>query len=279
MTALRKRPTKRAQKVRPVRHRRFAALARRLTPRNVKVVFHNNGNFGCATIVKSRPEIYVPRLTSTDHLATYFHELGHILNWRHRSESESESEYEAEAYSVRMMRITGIPLPPRQKRGGTAYVGWFVVNDLLHNRKVSAQGRAFVGLKGLDDTTIIIAHILTVQRIRYSPKPTRAKKSEWQGRLTDHDFVAPADRKYWSALLASVSKARMQRNQPGFDLIRIDPNKPRGPENIAWSRWPECGPRIHPMATEAEVEQAMIMMEKRWKAATGTTDDHDYYGE
>jgi hypothetical protein len=251
----RERQAKRAQKVRP--HQRFAALARRLTPRNVRVVFHDNGNFGQAREWKR--EIYVPRPTSADRLQIYFHELGHVLNWRRDDRewwSPSESEYRAEAFSVRTMRIHGIPWSPTEKKAGVAYVGWYVVNDLLHDGQVSAEARAFVGLNRLDDTTIIIAHILAVQRVSYPPKPT-------------------TDREYWSALLASVPNARMQRNQPGFHLIRIDPSKPRGPENIAWSRWPESGPLLYPVPTEAEIEQQEAI--KQAMIDCGEWDTDDYY--
>jgi hypothetical protein len=249
------------------RRRRFAALARRLTPRSVKVVFHDEGNFGHAT--GSKREIYVPRPTSADRLQTYFHELGHILDWQRRghewSPSESESEYQAEVYAFRMMKIHGIPWSPWEKKVGVAYVGWHVVDDLLHDWEVSAEARAFVGLKGLDDVTIIIAHIIAVQRIGYSPKREQAKKSKWQCRLTDHDWVAPADPKYWSALLASVPTARRKRHQRDFALIRIDRSKPRGPENIAWSRWPESEPRVwvRPMLTEAEIKELMAEIKQQ----------------
>jgi hypothetical protein len=254
MTVPRKRPAERAKKVRPRQCRRFAALARRLTPRDVKVTFHDEGDFGQAKVLERK--IYVPRPTSPGRLQIYFHELGHVLDWqRHKRERErwslSEFESRAEVYAFRMMRIAGFPSPSRAKREA----------DLFRRgrREVSPEARAFVGLKGLDDVTIIIAHILAVQRIGYAPK-TRI------------------DRRYWSALLASVPNAKMQRKQPGFNLIRIDPSKPRGPGNIAWSRWPEFGPQIRPVPTEAEIEQQEAI--KQAMIESGDWDDgSDYWGE
>lgn len=131
-----------------------------------------------------------------------------------------------------------------------AHVGWLVVDNVLHDRKVSVKDCAFVGLKGVHRLKIIRAHIMAVERIGYTPKLVRVGKV----------MEAPADLLYWRAVLAAVPKVK--RRQPGFALIRIDRSKPLGLDNVAWSRWPEAGPQVHPVPTEAERKEWMAAIEQ-----------------
>jgi hypothetical protein len=222
----------------------LVALARLMTPPDVKVTFHK-GNFGRA--LWGERKIYAPYLTTVVHLQLYLHELGHL--W-HPNRYNSEGEYLAEAYSLKMLRPTGIPLPRKRRREGIAYVGWYVVDDVLHDRGVSDEALAFVGLKGVHPIAIARAHIMAVERIGYVPKHQR------HGKL----MTPPVDTNYWSAVLAAVPKVK--RRRPGFALIRIDRSKPLGLDNVAWSRWPEAGPQVHPVPTEAERKEWMAAIEQ-----------------
>jgi hypothetical protein len=229
--------------------RQFVALARRLTPRDVKVTFHN-GDFGYAK--QRKREIYVPHLRTASDLRIYLHELGHILN---RPPCNSEAEYQAERYSFKMMRRAGIHLPRWIRKQSIAYTGWFVVVDLLHDNPVSAAALAFVGLKGVHRIAILRAHLIATERIGYVPK------REWIGKGKHKMMMAPVDTEYWSTLLASVPKAR--RRQPGFALIRIDLSKPLALDNVAWSRWPESAPQVYPLRTEAEHKEWMAEIKQQ----------------
>jgi hypothetical protein len=171
----------------------FVALARRLTPPDVKVTFHNYGDFGHAVLQKRR--IYVPCLTTVNRLQIYLHELGHLL---HPDEDNSEGEYRAEAYNFKMLRRAGIPLSLESRKEGVAYVGGHILNDVLNGRPVSKEARAFVGLRNMHPIAIIRAHSIAVERIGYVPKRKR------HGELT----APPADTRYWSAVLAAVPAAR-----------------------------------------------------------------------
>jgi hypothetical protein len=176
-------------------NRRFVALARRLTPYDVKVTFHNGG-FGYAK--QEEREIYVPYLRTASDLQIYLHELGHILN---RPPHNSEAEYEAEIYSFKMMRRAGIHLPRWIRRVSIAYVGWYVIDDLLHGHLASAAILDFIGLKNVHRIAILRAHSIAVERIGYVPK------REWIGKGKHKTMIAPADTAYWAALLAAVPAA------------------------------------------------------------------------
>ena len=181
---------------------KFVALARRLTPPDVKVTFHN-GDFGYAVqsshfVDQKKREIYVPYLRTASDLQVYLHELGHILN---RPPSDSEAEYQAEIYSFKTMQRAGIRLPRWTMKQNIPYIGWHIVNDLLHDRDVSAEALAFTGLKGVHRLTIIRAHAIALKRIGYVPKYA------WYGKGKHKTMMAPADAKYWSALLAAVPAA------------------------------------------------------------------------
>jgi hypothetical protein len=179
---------------RPRQNPRFVALARRLTPPDVKVTFHNYGDFGHAFSEKRR--IYVPCLTTVGRLQIYLHELGHLL---HPDKHDAEGEYLAEAYSFKMLRRAGIHLPREWRKGGIAYVGWWVINNVLKGHFVSEEALVFVGLENVHPITIARAHVMAVERIGYVPKRKRHGKM----------IPAPsADTKYWAAVLAAVPAAR-----------------------------------------------------------------------
>ena len=193
---------------------KFVALARRLTPPDVKVTFHS-GNFGYAALEERK--IYVPYLRTARDLHVYLHEVGHILN---QPSSDSEAEYQAEVYSFKMMRRAGIPLPRGIRKKGATYVGWFIVDDLLHDHVVSTEALTFVGLKSVHRLTIIRAHAMAVERIGYVPK------HEWYGKGKNKTLIAPADAKYWSAVLAAVpaatssTAAEIEQYEWGQQLMR-----------------------------------------------------------
>jgi hypothetical protein len=185
-------PTRRCQRK---QHPKFVALARRLTPPDVKVTFHNYGDFGHAYLEKRR--IYVPRLTTVGRLQIYLHEVGHLL---HPDRDDAEAEYLAESYSLKMLRRAGIHLPHEWRKGGIAYVGGWVINSVLKGRRVSEGALAFVGLKGMHRITIARAHAMAVARIGYTPE------RRWHGKTMAP--APPADTKYWDAVLAAVPAAR-----------------------------------------------------------------------
>jgi hypothetical protein len=181
---------------------KFVALARRLTPADVRARFHN-GDHGYAIqsgffAEQEKREIYVPYLRTASDLRLYLHELGHVLDW---PRSDSEAEYRAEAYAIRMMRSAGIPLPRGTLRWARAYAGWFIADDALNGYDVSKEACAFVGLRGVHRISIARAHSIAVERIGYVPK------REWIGKGKHKTMMAPADTAYWAALLAAVPAA------------------------------------------------------------------------
>jgi hypothetical protein len=98
-----------------------------------------------------------------------------------------------------------------------ALIGWCIVHDILGNRHRDrdawkAKDYALVGLEGLPPPTIVRAHFLAVDRIGYTPEEVRL------GEKTE----APADTKYWDAVLAALPAAKSGHNGSHFAAWRDD---------------------------------------------------------
>jgi hypothetical protein len=86
-----------------------------------------------------------------------------------------------------------------------AHMGWRLTDDILHNRHHGWYSKdfAFVGLRNVLPITIARAHFLAVEHIGYTPEAVRVGIKR-----TD----TPIDTKYWSAVLAAVPAAKLERD-------------------------------------------------------------------